>query len=188
MGRQRFEGEICRTGQHILTIYTSVGSKYASKIDYLLPEDSSIPMNAHHGFVPQEIHPHAEHGANGVEEGPSILHLSQLSTTRRVGVPVRDTITNICMEWSHQSAPGDNGLLTRAYRSGVFIEPRFPAAACFASHNTNGCPCTFRGLVGTNNSPVITAIVDMPNATKACIPQRPLPCFLSLSIAFCGSM
>ena len=69
-----------------------------TQINHLLPEHSSIPMNADYGLVPEEVHPHAEHGANCVEEGPSVLHLAQLSATLRVGVPVGNTVPDVCIE------------------------------------------------------------------------------------------
>jgi len=60
--------------------------------NYLLPEDPSISVNAHDSLVPEQVNPNSTHGAHGVEEGPGVLHLAQLSAAGRVGVPVRDTV------------------------------------------------------------------------------------------------
>ena len=53
-------------------------------------------MNAHDGLVPKQIHPHTAHGAHGVEQGPGILHIPQLTASGSVGVPVRDAVPGVC--------------------------------------------------------------------------------------------
>ena len=79
------------------TNYPSCAVKLKTKQQScLLPEDPAIPVNAHDGFVPEQIHPHAAHGAQGVEESPGILHIPQLAAGGSVGVPVSDAVPGIC--------------------------------------------------------------------------------------------
>lgn len=68
------------------------------KTNHLLSENSSISVDANNSLVPEQVYPNAAHGAHRVEERPDVLHFSQLSSTRRVGVPVRDAVPDVCIE------------------------------------------------------------------------------------------